>query len=93
MSPLANSPAMGLPPVLSTWAERFTASGIADQVGALGVGARLLRDEVLVGMGERETELRERLAVLDPGSPQQPAITRGRDTPGRESPGRERGIP
>lgn len=60
-------------------AERLTPAGLGDQLGALGFGARLLRDEVLVGMGERESQLRERLAVLDPGHPQQHAITRGRE--------------
>jgi hypothetical protein len=64
-------------------AERLTPAGIADQFGALGFGARLFRDEVAAGMGERESELREHLAVLNAGTPQQPAITRG---PERGSP-------
>ena len=58
--------------------ERFTPAGVADQIAALHVGARILRDEVMVGMGERESELRERLAVLDAGHPQ-PALTPGRE--------------
>ncbi|MGH3354317.1 MAG: DUF6167 family protein [Nocardioidaceae bacterium] len=60
-------------------AERFTPSGIGDQIGALGVGARLLRDEVRVGMVERESELRDRLGVLDAGHSANPAITQGRE--------------
>jgi hypothetical protein len=59
--------------------ERFTASGIGDQVAALGVGVRLFREEVLVGMGEHEARLRERLAVPDAGHPRQNSITRGRE--------------
>ena len=60
-------------------AERLTPAGLADQVGALTFGARLLREEVLVGMSERETELREHLAVLDPGTPRPLSVTRGRE--------------
>ena len=60
-------------------AERFTASGIGDQVGALAVGAWLFRDEVLVNMGERESQLREHLGVLDAGEDKQSALTPGRE--------------
>jgi hypothetical protein len=60
-------------------AERFTPAGLGDQLGALGHGARLFRDEVAASMSERESQLRERLAVLDPGHPDQNAITRGRE--------------
>jgi hypothetical protein len=60
-------------------AERFTPAGIADQLGALGFGARLFREEVAAGMHERESQLRERLAVLDPGPPRHNAITSGRE--------------
>jgi len=48
-------------------AERLTPAGIGDQIGALTFGARLFRDEVVVGMGERESQLREHLGVLDAG--------------------------
>jgi hypothetical protein len=62
-------------------AERLTPAGIGDQLGAVGFGARLFRDEVVAVMGERESQLREHLGVLDPGLPseqaRQPAITRG----------------
>ncbi|HEX2175870.1 MAG TPA: DUF6167 family protein [Nocardioidaceae bacterium] len=60
-------------------AERLTPAGLHDQIGALAFGARLLREEVLVGMGERESELRQHLAVLDPGRPHQLSVTRGRE--------------
>ena len=49
-------------------AERLTPAGIGDQIGALTFGARLFRDEVVVGMSERESQLREHLAVLDAGT-------------------------
>lgn len=58
-------------------AERFTPTGVADQLAAFGFGARVFRDEVLVGMGRRESQLRERLAVLDSGTPQQLSVTEG----------------
>lgn len=68
-------------------AERLTPAGIVDQLGAVGHGARLFRDEVAAGMGKRESELRERLAVLNAGPSHEPArqtaITRG---PERGSP-------
>jgi hypothetical protein len=65
-------------------AERLTPAGIGDQLGALSFGARLFRDEVVVGMSERESQLREHLAVLDSGPapeqaqrPQQLSVTQG----------------
>lgn len=41
-------------------AEAFTADGLHDRWQALGVGARLFRDEVATGKAEAETRLRER---------------------------------
>ncbi len=69
-------------------AERLTPAGIGDQIGALTFAARLFRDEVVVGMSERESQLREDLAVLDSGPsdgaipeqaqrPQQLSVTQG----------------
>lgn len=64
-------------------AERLTPAGIGDQIGALTFGARLFRDEVMVGMTERESQLRDDLAVLDAGStesaqrPQRLSVTQG----------------
>ena len=65
-------------------AERFTPAGIGDQIGALTFGARLFCDEVVVGMGERESQLRDDLGVLDAGNtperakqPRQLSVTQG----------------
>jgi Family of unknown function (DUF6167) len=41
-------------------AEAFTAEGLADRWHALGLGARMLRDEVAAGKAEAESRLRER---------------------------------
>lgn len=38
-------------------AYRLTPSGVADQVGALGVGVRAFTDEVRSGMAQREEQL------------------------------------
>jgi len=51
-------------------AEAFTAEGLHDRMGALFLGARLLRDEVAQGAADRETELRERFAVVPHGRPE-----------------------
>jgi hypothetical protein len=42
-------------------AEAFTAEGLHDRWRALGLGARLFRDEVATGKAEAEARLRERL--------------------------------
>jgi hypothetical protein len=44
-------------------AETFTPDGLRDRLAGLGVGAHLFADEVRTGMGERETELRQRLGL------------------------------
>lgn len=44
-------------------AETFTPEGFRDRVAGLSVGAHLFADEVRAGMGERETELRQRLGL------------------------------
>ena len=41
-------------------AEAFTADGLRDRWQALGLGARLLREEVAAGKAEAEPRLRER---------------------------------
>ena len=56
-------------------AQRFTPAGVADQAGALRHGARLFAQEVRAGMTERETQLRERLAISHPGGPDRRALT------------------
>ncbi len=47
-------------------AEAFTPDGLRDRMSGLAVGAQLFAEEVRTGMHEREAELREQLALLDP---------------------------
>ncbi|MCX6395220.1 MAG: DUF6167 family protein [Propionibacteriales bacterium] len=47
-------------------AEAFTPDGLRDRLEGLQVGAQLFAEEVRAGMSEREAELRERFALLDP---------------------------
>lgn len=56
-------------------AEVFTVDGLKDRVGAIEVGARMLRDEVAQGRAEKESELRERLGLVPHGTPE---LTGGR---------------
>jgi hypothetical protein len=51
-------------------AEALTADGMRDRLGALGVGARMFRDEVAQGQAERESQLRERLGLVPHGTPE-----------------------
>jgi hypothetical protein len=51
-------------------AEAFTAEGLHDRVSALFLGVRLFRDEVAQAASDRETELRERFAVVPHGVPE-----------------------
>jgi len=51
-------------------AEVFTADGLRGRLQALGVGARVFREEVAAGRAERETELRERYAAAYDSTPQ-----------------------
>jgi hypothetical protein len=44
-------------------AEALTPEGLADRLAGLSVGLHLFREEVRAGMDEKETELRDRLAV------------------------------
>ena len=63
-------------------AEAFTPDGLADRLAGLSLGARLFRDEVAVGMTEKENDLRERLGLpLHGGSME---LTE-RSTPTREA--------
>ena len=48
-------------------AEALTAEGLHDRMTALFLGMRLFRDEVAQGAADRETELRERFAVVPDG--------------------------
>ena len=56
-------------------AEVFTVDGLKDRVGALEVGARMVRDEVAQGQAEKESELRQRLGLVPHGTPE---LTGGR---------------
>ena len=46
-------------------AEALTVDGIHDRLTGWFAGARIVRDELRVGIAEKETELRERLALGD----------------------------
>lgn len=62
--------------------EAATVEGLKDRLGALALGARMLRDEVAQGQAEKETELRERLGLAPHGIPEieagNPAEQQGR---------------
>lgn len=49
-------------------AEILTADGLQDRLSALGVAARMVRDEVAQGRAEAEPELRRRLGIAPPGT-------------------------
>jgi Family of unknown function (DUF6167) len=51
-------------------AEAFTVDGLKDRLGALEVGARMLRDEVAQGRADKESELREKLGLVPHGRPE-----------------------
>lgn len=44
-------------------AEALTVDGLTDRLNGLAVGARMFRDEVAQGHAEKQSELRERIAV------------------------------
>jgi len=56
-------------------AEALTVDGLKDRIGALGVGARIFRDEVAQGQATKESELREKLGLVPHGAPE---LTGGR---------------
>jgi len=61
-------------------AQAFTAEGLHDRMSALFLGARMFRDEVAQATADRETELRQRFAVVPHGRPELPASNdRARD--------------
>jgi hypothetical protein len=67
-------------------AEAFTAEGLHDRMGALFLGARLLRDEVAQATADRETELRARFAVVPHGRQLGPGgLETGAERPPRPS--------
>ena len=62
-------------------AEAFTVDGLRDRWEAVGLGVRMLRDDVAQAQAEKETELRERLGLPPHGPPElaAPAAREGRD--------------
>ncbi len=72
-------------------AEALTPDGLRDRLSGLGAGAHVFAEEVRSGMGERETELRERLGLALEGPKQLQAGPAG---PGQgTSPPRPAGAP
>ena len=53
-------------------AEAFTVDGLRDRWEAVGLGARMLRDDVAQAQAEKETELRERYGLAPHGLPSWP---------------------
>ena len=56
-------------------AEAFTIDGLKDRLGALEVGARMVRQEIAQGQAEKESELREKLGLVPHGATE---LTAGR---------------
>jgi hypothetical protein len=52
-------------------AEVFTADGLRDRWEAVGLGARMLRDDIAQAQSDKETELRERYGLPPHGGPPQ----------------------
>lgn len=51
-------------------AEAFTADGLRDRAQALGVGARIFREELATGRAEKEAEIREWIEARTAGPKQ-----------------------
>ena len=64
-------------------AEALSVDGLRDRATALGLGARMFRDEVAQGKAEAETELRERFALAPHGRPELPSGTPRQEEEGR----------
>lgn len=50
--------------------EAVSAEGLKDRIGALAVGARMIRDEVAQGSAEAENDMRRRLGLVSTGTPE-----------------------
>jgi hypothetical protein len=70
--------------------EAFTPDGLSDRWQAVTLGARMLRDEVVQGQAEAETELRERFGLVPHGTPQLTSVGTG-GTQGERTPRLPRG--
>ena len=68
-------------------AEAFTVDGLRDRWEAVGLGARMLRDDIAQGQAEKETELRERYGLPPHGGLDTPSLPSDGSTTGRELPG------
>jgi len=60
-------------------AEALTPDGLRDRWQAIGLGARLLREEVAAGKAEAEPRLRERFAPMLTTADSTPQLTTGHD--------------
>ncbi|GGR40067.1 hypothetical protein J2S40_001932 [Nocardioides luteus] len=65
-------------------AEAFTADGLRDRAQALGVGARIFREELATGKAEKELELREWIEARTPAIAAGSAPAEGRKQIGAE---------
>jgi hypothetical protein len=68
-------------------AEAFTVDGLRDRWEAVGLGARMLRDDVAQAQAEKETELRERYGLAPHGGLDSLSLRSGGSTTARELPG------
>ncbi|HWJ82666.1 MAG TPA: DUF6167 family protein [Nocardioides sp.] len=59
-------------------AEAFTPDGIRDRIGAVGLGARMMREEFAQGAADAEAGLRQRYTAA---AEERRALEPGRDTP------------
>ena len=59
-------------------AEALTVEGLGDRLAGLAVGVRMFREEVAAGRADKQTELRERLALAPDGGARQ--LAPGRTT-------------
>jgi hypothetical protein len=65
-------------------AEAFTVEGLRDRWEAVGLGARMLRDDVAQARAEKETELRERFGLPPHGGLDTPSLRSGGSTSDRD---------
>jgi hypothetical protein len=60
-------------------AEALTVDGLTDRLNGAALGLRLFRDEVAQGRTEKETELRDRIALARTTTPELPATEASTD--------------
>jgi hypothetical protein len=59
--------------------EAFTPDGLRDRWEAVSLGARMLREDIVQGQAEKETELRERYGLAPHGLPELTAAAEQRE--------------